>query len=154
MVTQTKQLTTNLGHGGRVLALAFSHNSSYLASGSADNTVKLREVATGKLLHTFKSRSQEVSCLSFSADKNFLLFGGSDNAIQVWELAPNASRLKLYSIDKYDWFVYSPDGRFDGSKKGLEYLHYSDGINAFPLHFQNNPNYTKGLLQQVMNGKN
>ncbi|MGH8654176.1 MAG: WD40 repeat domain-containing protein [Gammaproteobacteria bacterium] len=51
-----KLLRTLEGHENVVMSVAFDPMGRTLASGSADKTVKLWEVASGKLLRTLKGR--------------------------------------------------------------------------------------------------
>ena len=44
------------GHAEAVLAVQFSPNGRYMASGSGDTTVRLWDLATGTPLHTLKVR--------------------------------------------------------------------------------------------------
>ena len=48
-VATSRELALLTGHTGGVNAVAFSSNSTKLASGSYDNTVKVWDVATGKI---------------------------------------------------------------------------------------------------------
>ncbi|KAK2731274.1 hypothetical protein FQN57_003536 [Myotisia sp. PD_48] len=59
-----------------VMSVAFSPDGSKIVSGSGDNTVRVWEVATGKLLQTLEGHSGSVTSVAFSPD-------GSDNAIST-----------------------------------------------------------------------
>lgn len=86
-----EHLSKGWAHGSTVLALAFSPDGSVLASTDA-NTVKLWEVATGRLLHKLPDSSGAVS-LAFSPDSSRLAVGGS--GIRCWEVASGRLIQKL-----------------------------------------------------------
>ena len=50
------------GHAEAVLAVQFSPNGRYMASGSGDTTVRLWDLATGTPLHTLKVRCRYSVC--------------------------------------------------------------------------------------------
>src|SRR5262249_26222981 len=57
---ETGQPRTLAGHGGSVMAVAFSPSSETLASCSRDGTIKLWEVSTGKLAQTLSKHADDV----------------------------------------------------------------------------------------------
>jgi len=52
--------STLTGHSQHVLSVAISPDGQTLASGGGDNTVKLWEVSTGKLLQTLTGHTESV----------------------------------------------------------------------------------------------
>jgi WD40 repeat protein len=76
------------GHRNSVHGLAFSPDSTRLASASHDKTVKVWDVASGKLLRTFEHPSR-VHGLAFSPDRRIASCGG-DGSVRVWE--PNTGK--------------------------------------------------------------
>src|SRR5204863_1094052 len=54
------------GYGAAVLAIAFSPNGQYIASGSADRSVKVWEIATDTLISTRSDHTQRVNGVTFS----------------------------------------------------------------------------------------
>jgi len=75
------------GHSGSVYSVAFSADGEILASGSDDNTVKLWEIASGRLLRTIEGHSDDVTSVAFSLDGKTLASGGEDNVVKLWEVA-------------------------------------------------------------------
>ncbi len=82
------RLYANLqAHKKAVLDIRFSPNGSLLASVSLDETVKLWDVNTAQLLHTFSVKGhREHNSVAFSPDGTTLVSGGESNTIKFWEV--------------------------------------------------------------------
>ncbi len=57
-----------IGHTSWVYSVAFSPDSKYLASGSADKTVRLWSVESQKEVYTLQGHSSPVRSFAFSPD--------------------------------------------------------------------------------------
>lgn len=100
------------GHSGGVNAVAFSPDGKTLASGSVDNTIKLCEVASGKVLRTFMGHSVSVSSVAFSPDGMTLVSGSWDKTIKLWEVA-SGKLLRTFEGHSFQVMAvtFSPDGK-------------------------------------------
>jgi WD40 repeat protein len=74
------------GHAGTILRVAFSPNGRLAASSSTSNTVRVWEVATGKLLHALEGHSDRVDCVAFSPDGKRLLSCAWDGTVRLWDV--------------------------------------------------------------------
>jgi RNA polymerase sigma factor (sigma-70 family) len=74
------------GHEGGIVRVAFSPDGRRAASASMDNTVRLWEVATGKLVHALEGHSERVDCVTFSPDGKRLLSAAWDGTVRLWEV--------------------------------------------------------------------
>lgn len=103
------------GHAGSVESVAVSPDGQTLASASVDNTIKLWEVVTGKLLRTIV-RLDRVQTVAFSPDGLTLASGGTgftgEDTIALWRVSDGillrtftGYRSTVYSV------AFSPDGR-------------------------------------------
>ncbi len=74
------------GHTAKVNSVAFVGDTCKLISGSNDTTVKLWDVISGKLLHTFTGHTKYVSSVAVSADDRKVLSGSWDGTIRLWNI--------------------------------------------------------------------
>jgi WD40 repeat protein/serine/threonine protein kinase len=76
------------GHTDWVLALAFSPDGRRLATGSADQTVRLWDLSTGQEVLTLRRHEGNVHALAFSPDGYRLASAGQDKIIRIWDGTP------------------------------------------------------------------
>jgi serine/threonine protein kinase len=72
------------GHSGEVTSVAWSPDNLHLASGSADNSVRLWNVELGQS-QTYNGHSQAVLSVAWSSDSSLLASGGKDATIRIWD---------------------------------------------------------------------
>ena len=90
----TREHTHTLrGHTETVTSIAFSPDSSMLASGSYDNTIGLWSATAGKRTYTLEGHTEPVRSVAFSSDGSMLASGSADNTIRLWELPGTRIRL-------------------------------------------------------------
>ena len=73
------------GHDGPVSQVRISPNGNFIASASADGTIKLWDAETGSHMDTLVGHMAGVSCLAWSPDSNTLASGSDDKAIRFWD---------------------------------------------------------------------
>jgi serine/threonine protein kinase len=81
------------GHDNAVQALAYAPQQLLLASGSADNTVRLWNLQTLSLTRRYRGPRDFVTSVAFSRNGRMLAGGALDGRIQVWS-ALSSRRLR------------------------------------------------------------
>ncbi|QKQ75422.1 WD40 repeat domain-containing protein [Nostoc sp. TCL240-02] len=74
------------GHSNRVFSVAFSPDRQFLASASADRTIKLWSPYTGQCLKTLYGHGSWVWTIAFSPDSNLLASGSYDHTVKIWDV--------------------------------------------------------------------
>ncbi|WP_199247710.1 serine/threonine-protein kinase [[Phormidium] sp. ETS-05] len=104
--------TILVGHVNKVHTVAFSPDGKILATGSADNTIRLWDVATGKLRHTLSNSQGIIYSVAFTGDGDILASGSASGQIQLWNVATGAAIKNLPAHSGLvESVAFSPDGR-------------------------------------------
>ncbi|HZT58913.1 MAG TPA: WD40 repeat domain-containing protein, partial [Pyrinomonadaceae bacterium] len=100
------------GHTGNVGVIAFSPDSKLLASGGADNTIRLWDWETGQQVRAFEGHTGYVSALAFSPDGKLLASGGNDRTVGVWDVASGRPLNTLNGHKgRINALAFGPDGK-------------------------------------------
>ena len=106
------ELVFNSVHSMSIEAIAYSPDGAYLASGSNDNTIKIWEVETGRLLRTLTGHTDSVYSVSYSPDGKYVASGSQDKTIKLWEVTTgNCIRTLTGHTSYVKSVMYSPDGK-------------------------------------------
>ncbi|KAI0701530.1 WD40 repeat-like protein [Cerioporus squamosus] len=98
-------------HTGGVTCVAFSPDGRYIASGSEDTVIILRDATSGRVIHRLNQHEEAIWTLAFSPDSRRLASGASDGIALVWDLEQSEP---VAVLDGHSGVVqtiaYSPDG--------------------------------------------
>lgn len=89
-----------LTHRDAVTALAWNQDSSWLASGSADATVKIWCGATGNRVERLDQIRSQVSALAFSSDNQWLAVAAVDLSIRVFNLSDMSLKKTFFGHER------------------------------------------------------
>ncbi|PVH99085.1 WD40 repeat-like protein [Periconia macrospinosa] len=78
-------LQTLESHSRSVNSVAFSPDSTRLASGSVDSTIKIWDASSGQCIRMLKGHSSSVNSVAFSPDSTRLASGSVDSTVMIWD---------------------------------------------------------------------
>src|SRR5262249_40792515 len=84
-----ENLRTLKAHTDDVRGVAFSPDGTRLATASADKTVKVWEVSTGRLSGNLIGHRSIVDTVTFSSDGTRLASADLDGTVKVWKVSHN-----------------------------------------------------------------
>lgn len=104
---------TMAGHTDAIFSLAFRRDGQWLASASADHTIRLWDVAHGELIQTLYGHTATVYGVAFSPDGHFLASTSRDHTVRLWQVATGEC---LQVLKEHHAQVvacrFSPDGQW------------------------------------------
>jgi WD40 repeat protein/tRNA A-37 threonylcarbamoyl transferase component Bud32 len=107
----TGKALATFAHKSMVLAAKFSPDGKTVATGSADQTANLLDVATGKLLCPSLQHGGWVHAVAFSPDGKQLLTACDDSFARLWEVPTGRYLDRRFKHDEGIAAVaFSPDG--------------------------------------------
>ena len=106
-------LIGTLPESDSVQCAAFSHDGRLLATAhEGDQSVRLWDARSGKLLRSFPGHTDGVFAVAFSADDRTILSASDDQTIRIWDVATGTERGVHVGHSGRVWnLVLSPDGR-------------------------------------------
>ena len=84
-------------HEGGMTALAISPDGLLIATGGADNYIRLWYRPTGQMLSEVKAHGAAVSSLQFTRDGATLVSGGADRLVRIWHVGAQGQLLDYTS---------------------------------------------------------
>ena len=85
-----KVMKTFEGHTNTITGLARSIDKKHLASMSADRSIIIWDITTGKQKFVLKGHSWDINSIEFTLDSKYLVSGGKDGKVILWDVATGA----------------------------------------------------------------
>jgi WD40 repeat protein len=109
---QNLETVIQKGHELAVLAVAISPDSSYIATGSKDKSIKLWEMQTGREVRSFLGHEMSVNCIDFSRDGKWIISGSNDKTIKIWEVLSGKEVTSIVTGDFITDVAFDPTMKF------------------------------------------
>ncbi|KAL5988264.1 hypothetical protein ACLOJK_036027 [Asimina triloba] len=77
------------GHLGWVRSIAFDPSNTWFCTGSADRTIKIWDVASGRLKLTLTGHIEQIRGLAVSQRHTYMFSAGDDKQVKCWDLEQN-----------------------------------------------------------------
>ena len=114
VVPQIRETYSISGHFSGVNSVAFSPLNSLIASGSADNTVKLW-YPDGKFFRTLSGHTDVVNSVTFSPDGTTVASGSQDETVKLWTIDGRENLTLSGHKNIVNSVAFSPNGRIIAS---------------------------------------
>jgi len=122
---EAKPAQTIEAHADNVLSLAISKDGKQIASGGADNLVKVWEAASFKEIAKIEGHVGHITALGFSTDGKWLATGSADKDLKVWDIASKEMLMLLGDKSAgVNALMWSPDST------SLTYLTEKGGVHG------------------------
>jgi WD40 repeat protein/tRNA A-37 threonylcarbamoyl transferase component Bud32 len=94
-VINGRELVLPPSRTGTARCAAFAPGGALLASGAADNTVRLYDAGTGALRKTFRGHTRPIKSISFAPDGRSLASASEDGAVKLWDVEQRQGNVAL-----------------------------------------------------------
>ncbi|EXM12387.1 hypothetical protein FOTG_19112 [Fusarium oxysporum f. sp. vasinfectum 25433] len=88
---------------GWVTSLAFSNDSKFVASGTSEGIIEVRNAFTDRLIQRLEGHDMRVYSVAFSNDSKIIASGSADEMMKIWDVATGCEVQRL----KHRGWVYS-----------------------------------------------
>ena len=83
-VTTGKERFTLTGHTAHITGLSFSSSGKWLASCSADKTIKVWDIEAHRELLSLEGHEAAITSVAFSPDDQHIASGSEDQSVRIW----------------------------------------------------------------------
>ena len=136
--------------GGTAKNILFSRTGRQMIFRESDG-LSVWDLKTGKKLQSLPTT--EVMFFQYVANQRKLVVGKQNGVVQIWQLNNGKLLGELYLFQvgqKLEWVATNPENKYDGSRRGLNNLHYSLPNNSFKSLPTNDKNRVRGLFQKLL----
>lgn len=112
VLSQEPRLILPIGHTFGVSAAVFSPDGKKIVTTALDNTAKIWDVNTGRLLADLKGHTDTIVTASFSPDGKKFVTAGDDGGAKIWDAVSTNLLVELKGhTGKIYTAAFSPDGK-------------------------------------------
>lgn len=151
---------TNVGRVSyQVGALAFSPDGKHFLSGNLRGEYKLWDFATGTVVRQFKTVDEAAGTImntapsvKFSPDGKTAVVA-SLASIRLFDVSTGDALATLISFDDGEWLITTPNGYYNSSEKGDQYLNVTVGGKPYSISQLRESFYRPDLVKAALAGQ-
>ena len=125
------RLEVQTGHNAWIHGIAFSPDGTLLASASADESIRIWEVETGRKLRTFYGHLKSVGDVAFHPRGKILVSIGLGDGVKLWDVDQGVELVRWHDPSRGGWcLALNPAGTViarEGAVGNLELLDFDTG---------------------------
>ena len=95
-----------------IRSVCFSPDGKYLATGAEDKVIRVWEIASATVVHSFTGREQDIYSLDYARNGRMIASGSGDRTVRLWDLESSQQILQLLIDDGVTTVAISPDNRY------------------------------------------
>ncbi len=133
-------ITSFTAHENAINSIDFSSDSKYIASGAtnnavweADNSVKLWEVPTGKLVCTFDGHLDGVNKVVFEPGTHRVYSCSNDGTLKLWNPEMCGIEATFTAAAGNDYIIFNKDYYYTGTKAALQGIAFKINDRLYPF---------------------
>lgn len=128
------------GHHGAVFGVAFAPNSTMVASGSWDRSVRVWQLGASRPRLVLEEHRGAVNSVAFSPNGKLLASASHDRLVRLWQVGDGTLRNTLHGhSDAVFSVAFSPNGRLlasAGTDQTIRLWRVADGALVYSLSVQ------------------
>lgn len=95
-----------------IRSVCFSPDGKYLATGAEDKQIRVWDIQTRTIRHTFSGHEQDIYSLDFARNGKHIASGSGDRTVRVWDVDGGREVLNLSIDDGVTTVAISPNGEY------------------------------------------
>jgi WD40 repeat protein len=131
---ELRRLESN--YNGRFVGVAdikYSAPSGHTLAATSNNYIVLWDIDSGRKKLEVNSRDQDFKSIAFSNDGRRLVSLDNAGVVRHWDKTTGSLVLTVVSFGDGEWVRVTPEGFFDASPNGTNYLSVAKGLEVYSI---------------------
>ncbi|KAI9790347.1 MAG: general transcription repressor [Peltula sp. TS41687] len=95
-----------------IRSVCFSPDGRYLATGAEDKQIRVWDIPSRTIKHTFSGHEQDIYSLDYSRTGRHIASGSGDRTVRLWDVEAGHNVMTFTIEDGVTTVAISPDGRY------------------------------------------